>query len=235
MTSGRRAMERALTPAVRAHAERLFRYHDVSEPPVPADVIVGLGSYQLAVADHCARLHQDGVAPLVLFTGGLGNWTRDVFVRPEAAEFRDRAMRAGVPETAILVEPEARNLGENVTMTRRLLDTLGIAVGRIALVTKRNTTRRARLTFRRAWPEVAAGFQGPGLHWTEQAMPPRGADDIVDEMVGDLQRILVYPSLGHQVPDRVPRDVLASYRALVEAGYDRHLIAGQPVIPSTAA
>lgn len=227
-------MVRSLTPAVREHADRLFRYHDVDSPPEPADAIVGLGSYQPAVADFCARLYLEGVAPLIVFTGGLGNWTLGVLDRPEAEMFRERAVAAGVPHAAILVEPEVRNLGENVSLVRRLIGNRRLRVRRIAVVTKRNTTRRARLTFKRVWPEVAASFHGPDLHWTTQAVAPRTAADIVDEMVGDLQRILVYPGLGHQAPDEVPPEVLASYRALVAAGFDRHLIAGQPLMPAGA-
>lgn len=227
-------MTRALSAALREAAERLYRYHDVCEAPGPADLIVGLGSYQPAVADHCAGLYRAGIAPAILFTGGLGNWTRGVFERPEAEIFRDRAIAAGVPSSAILVEPEARNLGENATLARRLVEAAGVAVGRIVVIAKRNTTRRARSTFRMRWPQVMATFAGPELHWTRQAVSPRTTEDVVDEMVGDLQRILIYPELGHQVADSVPADVLAGYGMLAEAGFDRHLLPGFPVMPQVA-
>jgi len=229
-------MTRVLSPAVRAHADRLFRYHDVSEtPPAPVDLIVGLGSYQPAVADHCARLYHDGLAPFVVFTGGFGNWTRGVLAQTEAEMFRDRALAAGVSEEAILLEPEAANLGENATRTRRLIEARGLQAERVAVVTKRNTTRRARLTFRRAWPGIRTICDGPAMAWSEQAVDPLAPEDVVDEMVGDIQRILLYPKLGHQAPDDIPDDVLVSYRALVGAGFDRHLIAGQPIMPAEPA
>lgn len=223
-------MRRVLTAAVRDHAERLFDYHDVTGPQAAADAIVGLGSYQPAVADHCAALYRAGVAAHILFTGGFGNWTDGVLDRPEALIFRDRALAAGVPESAILVEPEARNLGENATLSRRLLEAANLPAIRLAVVTKRNTTRRALLTFGRIWASIT--LHGPALHWSEQAVAPRTAADIVDEMIGDLQRILVYPTLGHQLPDTVPADVLDSYSELAEAGFDRHLLAGHRILPS---
>ena len=40
-------------------------------------------------------------------------------------------------------------------------------------------------------------------------------------MVGDLQRILIYPAKGFQIPQVVPPEVIAAYEAA--AGYDRHL------------
>lgn len=228
-------MTRRLTASLRDHAEQLFRYHDVTETPGPVDLIIGLGSYQPAVADCCGRLYREGIAPCILFTGGLGNWTRESFDRPEAEIFRDRAVAAGVPAAAILVEPEARHLGENASLARRLLETAGLGPRRIAVVTKRNTTRRARSTFRRVWPQMTGTFHGPDMHWSEQAVPPRNAGDVVDELVGDLQRILVYPALGHQLPETVPPDVLDSYVELIRAGFDRHLLADHPALPDGAA
>ena len=43
-------------------------------------------------------------------------------------------------------------------------------------------------------------------------------------MVGDLQRILIYPARGFQIPQDVPEDVLDAYRQLVTAGYDKYLV-----------
>ena len=42
-------------------------------------------------------------------------------------------------------------------------------------------------------------------------------------MVGDLQRIKIYPDKGFQIPQEIPEDVWAAYEALVSAGYDQHL------------
>jgi hypothetical protein len=43
-------------------------------------------------------------------------------------------------------------------------------------------------------------------------------------MVGDLQRIRLYPEKGYQIFQEIPDDVWAAYEELVAAGYDRHLI-----------
>ena len=50
-------------------------------------------------------------------------------------------------------------------------------------------------------------------------------DDVVSIMVGDLQRLRVYPGKGFQIPQEIPDDVWRAYEELVEAGFDRHLIA----------
>jgi len=53
---------------------------------------------------------------------------------------------------------------------------------------------------------------------------PAEAELFLDEMVGNLQRILLYPRLGYQVEQDVPEDVLAAYRFLQSQGYDRQLM-----------
>lgn len=157
-------MARSLTKAVRDHADRLFGFHDISAPPMAgADVIIGLGSYQPAVANYCADLFAQRVAPLILFTGGVGNWTRGVLDRPEAELFRERVLERGAPEAAVLLELSASNLGENARFARDVLLAEGIEADRIVVVTKRNTTRRARATFRVNWPDCFCTVRWPTL------------------------------------------------------------------------
>jgi hypothetical protein len=43
-------------------------------------------------------------------------------------------------------------------------------------------------------------------------------------LVGELQRVIVYPSLGYAAPSRVPAAVLAAFGRLVAAGYDSVLL-----------
>jgi hypothetical protein len=57
-------------------AELLWDYHYLKGPLEKPDCIVGLGSYDLRVAERCADLYFDQSAPLVIFSGYLGNWTK---------------------------------------------------------------------------------------------------------------------------------------------------------------
>jgi hypothetical protein len=50
------------------------------------------------------------------------------------------------------------------------------------------------------------------------------SDDVISIMVGDLQRIRLYPEKGFQIPQDIPADVWSAFEALVQAGYDRHLV-----------
>lgn len=92
-------------------------------------------------------LYREGTAPLLIMSGGgaAGAIT-------EAAVMRDLAREAGVPETALLIEPESRNTFENAAYTARLLRDIGKT--RIVLVSDRAHLPRAARLFRRAGLEV---------------------------------------------------------------------------------
>jgi len=47
-------------------------------------------------------------------------------------------------------------------------------------------------------------------------------------MVGDLQRIKVYPARGFQIEQEIPDHVWHAYEQLVHAGYDKYLIQPEP-------
>jgi len=71
----------------------LWNFHCVYDGLTKSDVIIGLGSYDLRVATHCAKLFHDGLADRVIFTGSSGNWTSELFPEGEAQAFREQALR----------------------------------------------------------------------------------------------------------------------------------------------
>ncbi len=138
-------------------ARTLWSFHRVDDDPVKADVIIGLGSYDIRVALRCAELYKAGFAPRILFTGGSGNWTRGVFDRPEADIFAEAAFADGVPPAAILVERQASNVGENLAFARAMVPDLGSAV----LVTKPQTQKRVLAARLLQWPDIEAAVTAP--------------------------------------------------------------------------
>jgi len=57
--------------------------------------------------------------------------------------------------------------------------------------------------------------------YSNEALSP---DDVIGIMVGDLQRIQLYPTKGFQIHQDIPDDVWGAYEQLVEAGYDQYLL-----------
>jgi uncharacterized SAM-binding protein YcdF (DUF218 family) len=209
---------------IASSAETLWAFHNIATPRLDkADLVIGLGSYLLTVADRAAELVNTAVAPRILFCGGEGNWTRDHWRNSEAERFRDRALQRGVKPEAIEIETRSTNLGENLGCARVYVEAALPDVKRVVFVTKPNTTRRVALTKAIVWPDLDAQYGAPDVHWTQQAIAPMSTGDVVSEMVGDVARIIEYPARGYQASVDIPASVQEAYRVLVDAGYTAHL------------
>jgi uncharacterized SAM-binding protein YcdF (DUF218 family) len=213
---------------IREPAERLWDYHHMNHVLERSDVIFVLCSHDTAVAERGAQLYLEGWAPLLVFSGGLGVITKNLWSEPEAELFASIARGMGVPDTAILVETRSTNTGENVRFTRRLLDARGVEPRSLILVQKPYMERRAYATFRNYWPEPRVAVTSPQVSFEEYLKSYSNSalteDDVVGIMVGDLQRVRLYPEKGFQIPQEIPADVWAAYEELVRAGYDKYLI-----------
>ncbi len=142
-------------------AQIVWDYHQMHHALHAADIILVQGSHDLRVAERGAALFLDGYAPRIVFSGGLGNLTREVWDEPEAEKFATVAREMGVPETAMLLESQSTNTGENVQLTRRLLERENLDPDRFILVQKPYMERRTYATFRKVWPEKDAVVTSP--------------------------------------------------------------------------
>jgi len=189
-----------------------------------ADLLFVLGSHDLRVAEHAADLFHRGLAPRVVLSGGFGVRKASPWAKSEAEMFAEAMRQRGVPESVLLLERRSTNTGENVKFTRELLAERGLTVQSVIAVQKPYMERRTFATICKQWPEVALRVSSPPLDFAaycDSSIPIR---DIIEFMVGDLQRIMEYPKLGFMIPQDVPDHVLAAYETLVAAGFTRHLI-----------
>ncbi|MHC3424720.1 YdcF family protein [Streptomyces sp. DT18] len=204
-----------------ADAELLWNYQHMGHDVEPCSVALGLGSHDLGVADVAAALYLEGVTPLLVFTGATSKTTRERMPRGEAVHYRERAMALGVPSAAILVEPHARNTGENISFSRELLSRRGIETPSALLVCKPYEERRAYATAQKLWPEVRwlCASSPEGLReYAERIGDPKL---VLDMLVGAHQRVLLYPAKGFAVEQQVPTAVNAAFERLRHAGFSR--------------
>ncbi len=204
-------------------ARRIWDYHHLNHKLEKSDFILALGSNDLRVAEYAADLWLQGYAPLLVFSGNAGVLTRHRFSKPEAEMFAEIALERGVPEDAILIEAESTNTGENVSFSRRLLESKGINPESLILVQKPYMERRTYATFMKVWPGKRVIVSSPPIPFSEYPTEELPKELVINIMVGDLQRIRVYPSRGFQIEQEIPDDVWQAFEKLVELGYDRHL------------
>ncbi|MEV3921349.1 YdcF family protein [Actinomadura coerulea] len=208
----------------RADVETLWDYHDEHHTIRPTDVGIGLGSHDLGVATFAAELYREGMFPRIVFTGGNAPTTMERFPRGEAVHYRDHAIALGVPNEAILVEPAAANTGQNIEFTRELLADRGIGVRSAMLISRPYQQRRAYSTAKMLWPELEVICASRPLPLDEYVVSIGDVNRVINMLVGDTQRVMVYPGRGFAIPQDVPSEVEAAYRRLVEAGFTARLV-----------
>jgi uncharacterized SAM-binding protein YcdF (DUF218 family) len=191
-----------------------------SDPLTEADVIWGLGSNDVSVAETSAELFHAGLAPAIVFSGGSGHrWTE--LTQTEADLFCSVAVDRGVPRDRIVVENRSTNTGENVAFSLEIVDRLGLDVRSAILITIPPFQLRAMATVKMhresircvnrpvSWGEVAS--------WDDERLIAAAR-----LCVGEVRRLCDYPSRGfiRFDPSTIPRGVFDAARradALLEA------------------
>src|SRR3989338_5227466 len=130
-------------------AKIIWDYHHLNHKLEKADCIFVLGSHDTRVAEYAADLFLKGFSPYIIFSGGLGSLTKDIFQKPEADIFAEIAIKRGVPPEKILIENKSSNTGENVEFTKKLLDEKGLNFNSFILVQKPYMERRTFATFKK--------------------------------------------------------------------------------------
>lgn len=216
-------INKELSPEIKAWAKKLWDYHHMQHTLQQSDCILALGSHDLRVADRAAELYLEGWAPLLIFSGGLGNLTSDIWTVPEADQFAAIAIEKGVPENAILIENKSTNTGENILFTQQLLHEKGYNPQRFIVVQKPYMERRSYATFKKHWPEKELLVTSPQFSFEDYPTSDISMEKVINIMVGDLQRIKYYPAKGFQVAQDVPEEIERIYENLIASGFDKHL------------
>ena len=204
-------------------AKKIWDYHHMNHQLEKADCVLVMGSFDVRVAERGAEIFLSGLAPLIIFSGGNGRFT-EKWDRTEAEIFSDVAKARGVPEDKILLEKESRNSGENLLFTKRLLEKSGLDLSSFILVHKPYMERRAYATFKNIFPENQVIVTSPQISLEDYPTEEVPRDKVISDMVGDLQRIKLYPEKGFQVPQEIPDDVWGAYEKLVGAGFTDSLV-----------
>ncbi len=213
-----------LTPEVISLAKKVWDYHHVNHTIIPSDCIFVLGSHDTRVAERAAELYLDEYSPLLIFAGGLGRLTEGMWTESEADLFARIAMEKGVPEKAILIENRSTNTGENIQFVKRLLAQKNLDPATFILVQKPYMERRTFATFAKNWSDKQFIVTSPQISFEEYPTEEIPLERVINIMVGDLQRIKIYPAKGFQIEQEIPEDVWQAYERLIELGFDEQLI-----------
>ena len=216
-----------ITEEILAAGRVIWRFMQLGHTPIPADLIVSLGTNDLRVAEFAAGLYHRGFGKAIVFTGGIahqGDLLATPWDRSEAEMFAEVAQAHGVPAECILLEPTATNTAENIRFSRRLIEDRGLAPRNIVLAVKPFMQRRTFATLAVEWPEMPASVASPAMTLDEYFTADLTAEKILHIMMGDLQRVWIYGRRGWSAAQRIPAEVRDAFEYLKDAGFTRQLI-----------
>ncbi|GAA1166009.1 uncharacterized SAM-binding protein YcdF (DUF218 family) [Kitasatospora gansuensis] len=214
----------AITDRQWADATLIWDYHQMGHELRPCDVAIGLGSHDLGVPAYTAELFHRGLFGTVVFSGGPNPSRPEAFPRGEAVHFTEHAVALGVPGSAVLQEPRARNTGQNIAFSREVLARAGVEVRSVMLISMPYMERRAFATCRKVWPEVEVVCASAPMSLDEYSKTVGGEKHVIDNLMGDLQRVMKYPELGFAVEQEVPKGVADAYERLHADGFTSRLL-----------
>ena len=201
------------------HIERLWRYMQLSDDLIRSDCLFVLGSNDVRVAEYAAQLYLQGWAEYLIFSGGVGRLTADVFDLSEAETFAQIARDLGVPNNKIIIEDKATNTGENILFTHQILRQNNLDFNSFILVQKPYMERRTYASFRQQWPTPVKHLcvTSPKGEFCDYFNEEIDLYTTLSAMLGDFERIKTYPALGYQIEQVIPDEVNASYEAIKSA------------------
>lgn len=201
----------------------LWDYLKLGEHLFQADAIIVMGSNDIRVAERGVTIAASGLSSTIVLCGGRGNFT-SADEASEASMYAKALRRLGVNMESVVLEDKSTNTAENLTYALAALDRIDEAPSRLILVHKPFMERRAKATADIVMPRVITRVSSPCSRYDDYPNDILTPAHIVTAMVGDLDRILVYPAHGYQTKQYVPPVVLAASSHLKALGYTGHAI-----------
>jgi uncharacterized SAM-binding protein YcdF (DUF218 family) len=118
-----------------------------AQPPRPAVEVNGAGDRMI----HAADLYHQGLAPLIVLSGGNIEWMESIENSP-AADMRQIMLKLGIPDNAIILQPKSQNTHEDALFSASILKEKG--VNKILLVTSAMHMPRSVALFKKQGLEV---------------------------------------------------------------------------------
>lgn len=138
-----------ITDAARTDAALIWDYHQMGHDLHACNVAIGLGSHDLGVAEHTAKLYQQGYAPKIVFTGATSPPPPGrSFPTAKPSPTGLARSNSASPRTTSSSSPTP---AQNLVFSRAVLHDAGVHPDTVLLVCKPYMQRRAYATCAKAW------------------------------------------------------------------------------------
>ena len=205
-------------------AAKLYDYGKLNQQLKPVDAIIALGNMDIRIAQKAAELWHTGLAPITVVSGGVGRLTPKDWVEPEAIMFAKELRRLGVPDDKVLIEPKSTSLPENVSFSLGALKNFGSKANSVILVALPFAERRILALCKKQFPDTKVSMSSPEIPYEEFPNQMIDAQEAINLIVGELDRLDKFPGKGFSVPEIIPQDVLNARTALIQAGFNKYQV-----------
>lgn len=210
----------------------IWNFTKLNQVIEPCDVIFACGCSNLDIPVKCAELFNQGYGEKILFSGGLGKITKGTFKKTEAEIYRDIAIERGVPADKILLETDSTNTGDNFRFSRKILEKEHVKS--ILIVHFATSERRTLAAAQKIIPEYRLFITSPDLTFSSFLSKLQHSSEYfyneVSLLVGDIQRMIVYPQLGWQRELDIPSSIIQTYYFLKEKGFNQFIYSSSDIL-----
>lgn len=207
--------------------QEIWNYMRLNQSLEKCDLIMGCGCSNLEIPIKCAQLYKEGYAKKILFTGGLGKITKNTFNKSEAEIYKDIAIKQGVDEKDILIETKSKNTVENFKFSFNILKKNNIKAHKILIVHGLLAQKRTLSCAKAILKDQDFLITSPDTSFEEFLEKLKGnkqAIDTISTIVGNIQRLIIYPQFGWQKETEVPKNIINIYYFLKELGFSKYIL-----------
>ena len=206
----------------------LWDFMKMNQKIEKSDCMIVLGCADLKVVNTAIDLYKKGLADTVIFTGGYGKITKNIWNIPEANKFAEIAVNNGVPKNKIYIENKSTNTIENFEFTKKLIEREKLKLNSVIFVCRPQVEKRTWACYKRYMQEYKAYIASENTSCKEYMesynIPNVPKDAWINVLVGDIQRMKVYAERHLQAPVDIPNNVWNAYEELIKRGYNNDLL-----------
>jgi DUF218 domain len=208
-----------------SRARQLWDYLRLGIPVQPAECLLVFGGHDLGVAERAADLYLDGIAPLIIVSGGSRAVPDGSESATEADAIADVLLRRDVPKDVIALERLASNTSENFWLSAELLRDLRLDPQTFLVVQKPYTERRTLATARRRWRCDRVAVTSQQIGFDDYCAGDIPVDRILSMLAGEALRLEAYAASGLiDFDEPVPADLVTAAHDLQAAGFSSRAV-----------
>ena len=134
----------------------------------------------------------------------------------------------GIDIKNIFLENKSTNTGDNFRFSLKIIEENNLKADKILIVHNKMSERRTLSAAKAILKDRTISITSPDMSFDEFITKLENREDeevknIISVIVGDIQRIIIFPQLGWQIENDVPTEVINSYQFLKQQGFDKYI------------